>query len=113
MTAAGRPGVGSLAYYRGSWIGAPKGEPTTFWYEIDHDGNALRQIEIYQDGRAVADDIARYPSRTSDYGFGTLHGADFYALTFDWPAAAEAEKLVMLDASKFEFEAVWARVISQ
>jgi hypothetical protein len=110
VTASSRPAVGTRAYYRGSWVNAPQGEPTIYWYEVDHEGNALRQIEMYPDGRAEADDIARYPGGVSDFGFGTLHGADFYAQPFLWPTADDAEQSVMLDASALEFEAVWAKV---
>lgn len=113
MTAAGPPPAGQLAYYRVSWVAAPKGEPVSYWYEVDHDGNALRQIEIYPDGRAVTDDIDRYPDRASDFGFGTLHGAGFYDTPFEWPKAGDIDRLVLLDAGALEFEAVWNAVEQQ
>ncbi|WP_447727892.1 DUF6881 domain-containing protein [Sphingomonas koreensis] len=112
MTATGRPSVGQLAYYRGSWVNAPDGEPVTFWYEVDQDGCVLRQIEIFADGRVERDDIANYPERGSDFGFGTLHGVDFYAEAYVWPKANDVDQLVMLDAQAFEFEAIWAMVES-
>lgn len=107
MTAAGRPPAGELAYYRGSWIGAPAGEPVSFWYEVDHDGRVLRQVEVFPDGRAVADDIERYPDKASDFGFGTLIGDDFYRLRWEWPESGESDSTVMLDATAFEFQQIW------
>jgi hypothetical protein len=106
-SAASRPHEGLLAYYRGSWISAPADEPTAFWYEVNHTGAVLRSIEVYRDGRAVADDISRYPGCASDFGFGTLIGDDFYCLEWRWPEAEDVDVMVMLDATIFEFECVW------
>lgn len=103
-----RPAVGKLAYYRGSWVNGPPGEPMTFWYEVDHEGNVLRMIDIFADGIVVKDDIGRYPSRASDFGFGTLIGEDFYRLQWGWPTSDDSDELVMLDASAIEFTAVWS-----
>lgn len=105
--ASSRPAQGVLAYYRGSWISAPQGEPISFWSEVDHAGAVLRSIEIHPDGRAIADDISRYPGGVSDFGFGTLIGDDFFRLAWEWPSPDDADVTVVLDATAFEFECIW------
>lgn len=107
MTASSRPAAGALAYYRCSWIGAPAEEPSIFWYEVDHSGAVLRSVEIHSDGRMKRDAVACYPDGTTDFGFGTLIGDDFYRVPWEWPQPEDAEATVMLDASAGEFEAVW------
>jgi hypothetical protein len=107
MKAAARPTDGNLVYYRCSWLHLAEDEPITLWYEVDHEGRVLRLIEIFANGKVMKDDITRYPDRASEFGFGTLIGDDFYRLEWDWPSADDPDPTVMLDASAFEFDAVW------
>jgi hypothetical protein len=104
---ASRPPEGKLAYYRCSWLHLHDDEPVTLWYEVDHAGNVLRVIEIFATGKVLRDNIASYPDGASQFGFGTLIGDDFYRLEFEWPHAEDTDPTVMLDASAYEFNAIW------
>ena len=102
------PAPSETTYWRLSWLRADDSDPITIWYEVDKDGAVLRLVDLYRDGRAKVDSIDRYPDRASEFGFGTLIGDNFYALDWELNGATDDDPIVMMPASKREFDLIWS-----
>lgn len=103
MTGFAPPYPAGLSHYRGEWRHDDPDEPVVFWFEVDAAGNVLRQVEIFADGRAKTDAVARYADGLTMFGAGTLHGASF------WESEWDGVETVMAVQTAEAFEGEWQR----
>lgn len=98
-----------LRYFEGRWNHSEPKEPVRFFYEVDSEGNVLRLVEMFADGRTVADSLSNYPDGATAFGFGTLIGCSFDELEITSRADLGTNDASMAPVESAKFEAVWEK----
>ena len=98
-----------LRYFEGRWNHSEPKEPVRFFYEVDFEGNVLRLVEIFADGRTVADSLSNYPDGATAIGFGTLIGCSFDELEIRSRADLGRGETSLALVEPSEFEAAWEK----
>jgi hypothetical protein len=98
-----------LRYFEGRWNHSEPKEPVRFFYEVDSEGNVLRLVEMFADGRIVADSVSNYSDGETAFGFGTLIGCSFDELEITSRADLGRGETSTAPAEPSEFEAAWEK----
>jgi hypothetical protein len=98
-----------LRYFEGRWNHSDPEEPVRFFYEVDSEGNVLRLVEIFADGRIEADSLSNYPNGATAFGFGTLIGCSFDELEITSRADFGRDETSFAPVDPSEFEAAWQK----
>jgi hypothetical protein len=98
-----------LRYFEGFWIHNEPTEPVRFFYEVDSEGNVLRLVEIFADGRTEVDSLSNYPDGATAFGFGTLIGCSFDELEITSRADFGRDETSLAPIEPSEFEAAWEK----
>jgi len=99
--------VTDLRYFEGRWNHSEPEDPVRFFYEVDSEGNVLRLVEMFADGRIVADSVSNYPDGATAFGLGTLIGCSFDELEITSRADLGRGETSLASVEPSEFEAVW------
>ncbi|WP_416830761.1 MAG: DUF6881 domain-containing protein [Erythrobacter sp.] len=103
--------MSTMQYFEGRWNHTAPEEPIRFHYEVDSDGNVVRLVEVYVDGRMVADSLSSHPDGATPFGFGTLIGCSFDELEIGSRADLGKAEFSLAPVDPAEFEAVWEEAI--
>ncbi len=101
-----------LSYYRCDWGHPANDDPVIIYYEVDHEGNVPRLIEIYGDGRRVCISTGDFVGRENEMlGIGSLVEGDFREVTKEMLEARKIDdgpdQISLSSSDQRAFDAEW------
>jgi hypothetical protein len=101
-----------LSYYRCDWTHPPNEDPIAIFYEVDGEGQVLRLIDLFADGRRACESVTDFPVREGDLrGVDSLVEGSFFAamaqLIQGHVAVDGDDRLSLTVVEAQQFEAEW------
>ena len=100
------------AFYRCDWDHPLSSDPVTIFYEVDDVGDVPRIIDVFHDGRGVAQSLADYAGRENELiGINSFVEGSFFEAIKGMPIGvidpSSDGSVTLLVVSNVEFEEAW------
>lgn len=101
-----------LSHFRCDWSHPPSDDPVAIYYEVDAAGRVLRLVDVFADGRRMAQALADFAGREDDLpGEDSLVEGDFHlhaAHLIEGGVAVDGEdRLSLIPIEAAAFEGAW------